>query len=179
MDKDSTRHLRATAHPSRLRMLSLLTGASLSAAQVARELGISQANASYHLRVLLAAGRIEVAGQEQVRGGRATLYRHPWRQDAQTQETGYSDADRQAWVAALAEAMVRRGREQAPSPGAFTDAELWVTPEDLEAVRAGLVEASARLHEAARPPRTPGTVRVSMSAALFQMTPADPPGDPR
>ena len=35
--------LRAMAHPLRIRMLSLLTGAELSAAEVARELGISHA----------------------------------------------------------------------------------------------------------------------------------------
>ncbi|WP_268815939.1 helix-turn-helix domain-containing protein [Amycolatopsis alkalitolerans] len=37
------------AHPLRLRLLSLLTGASLSAAEAARELGETQANVSYHL----------------------------------------------------------------------------------------------------------------------------------
>ena len=59
---DETSSLRAMAHPLRLRMLSLLTGAELSAAEVARELGITHANASYHLRVLLDACELEVAG---------------------------------------------------------------------------------------------------------------------
>ena len=58
-----------TAHPLRLEMLSLLTGAELSAAEVARELGITQANASYHLRLLRTAGLLEEAGQEKVNGG--------------------------------------------------------------------------------------------------------------
>lgn len=40
--------LRALAHPLRLRLLSLLTGAAMSAAQVAREVGGTHANASYH-----------------------------------------------------------------------------------------------------------------------------------
>src|ERR1700679_2222186 len=44
--------LRARAHPLRLRMLSLLTGAAMSAAELGRELGVSQALASYHLRQL-------------------------------------------------------------------------------------------------------------------------------
>ena len=48
---ESSNHLRALAHPVRLRILSLLTGADLTAADVARELGITHANASYHLRL--------------------------------------------------------------------------------------------------------------------------------
>ena len=42
--------LRSVAHPLRLRMLSLLTGTAMSAAEVARELEITHANASYHGR---------------------------------------------------------------------------------------------------------------------------------
>ena len=63
MSRARRRALRAMAHPLRLQMLSLLTGAELSAAEVARELGITHANASYHLRVLLDAGELEVAGR--------------------------------------------------------------------------------------------------------------------
>ena len=66
---DTTQSLRAMAHPLRLRILSLLTGAELSAAEVARELDLSHANASYHLRVLLDAELLEVAGEERIRGG--------------------------------------------------------------------------------------------------------------
>ena len=66
--------LRATAHPLRLQMLSLLTGAELSAAEVARELDVSQANASYHLRLLHDAGLLVIASEETVRGGRAKRY---------------------------------------------------------------------------------------------------------
>ncbi len=60
---------RATAHPLRLQILSLLTGTELSAAEIARELDTTQANASYHLRVLAGAGLLEPAGEEQIRGG--------------------------------------------------------------------------------------------------------------
>jgi hypothetical protein len=38
--------LRATAHPIRLRLLSLLTGLAMGAAEAGRELGLSQAAAS-------------------------------------------------------------------------------------------------------------------------------------
>src|SRR6478672_13817383 len=70
--------LRALAHPVRLQILSLLTGAELSAAEVARELDITQANASYHLRQLAASEYVEVVREERVRGGVAKIYRHPW-----------------------------------------------------------------------------------------------------
>ncbi len=70
--------MRATAHPVRLQMLSLLTGTQLSAAEIARELGITHANASYHLRLLAAAGLVVEAGEEKIRGGIAKRYRHPW-----------------------------------------------------------------------------------------------------
>ena len=76
---ESSNQLRALAHPVRLRILSLLTGADLTAADVARELGITHANASYHLRFLLDAGEIVVSGEETIRGGRARRYRHHWR----------------------------------------------------------------------------------------------------
>ena len=61
------------AHPVRLRMLSLLTGASLTAADIARELGLTHANASYHLRNLLTAGLIVQAGEERIRVWRLYL----------------------------------------------------------------------------------------------------------
>ena len=73
--------MRATAHPLRLRILSLLTGAEMSAAEVARELEVTHANASYHLRLLADAGLLVEAGEEKIRGGVAKRYRHPW-QDA-------------------------------------------------------------------------------------------------
>ena len=57
-DDDRMSELRALAHPVRLQILSLLTGAELSAAEVARELGLTHANASYHLRTLHAAGEL-------------------------------------------------------------------------------------------------------------------------
>jgi DNA-binding transcriptional ArsR family regulator len=66
----------ALAHPARLRLLSLLTGAALSAAEAARELGMSQANASYHLRRLERAGLVQVVEEVTVRGGHARRYRH-------------------------------------------------------------------------------------------------------
>ncbi|WP_217493823.1 helix-turn-helix domain-containing protein [Humibacillus sp. DSM 29435] len=177
--------LRATAHPLRLQMLSLLTGAELSAAEVARELGTTQANASYHLRFLLDAGLLVIAGEENVRGGRAKKYRHPW--DAElaahdTHETHSSDeaglagsaaseADLDAYVRAFADMIPRRYRQRSLTPQTLlTDAELWVTPQAWAEVRDLLMSASRIVHEQAKPPRTQGTVRTNLSVAAFTMT---------
>nr|UXN27252.1 helix-turn-helix domain-containing protein [Curtobacterium flaccumfaciens] len=72
----SLQSLRATAHPIRLRLLSLVTSSAMSAAEAARELGLSQATASYHLRVLERAGLVAVVEVVRLRGGEAKRYRH-------------------------------------------------------------------------------------------------------
>ena len=175
--------LRAVAHPVRLQILSLLTGAELSAAEVARELGLTHANASYHLRVLAEAGEVVVAGEEKIRGGVAKRYRHPWdrhrtprpeqpdERRPKPRKTG--DADRELYVRALTEELVRRSRLRRPGTKLWmTDAELWVSPDAWQRVCALVEEASRIVHAEARPPRTEGTVHVNLSAALFEM--ADP-----
>lgn len=175
LDHERISELRATAHPLRLQMLSLLTGASLSAAEVARELGTSQANASYHLRLLHSAGLLELAGEEAVRGGRAKKYRHPW--DAPRPEgPPASEDEKQEYVRVLANAIPARfaGREQG-SPSHFTDADLWVSPEVWDEVL-GLVTAASRLvHGSAQPPRTEATMRINLSVAAFALR-QDPKG---
>jgi DNA-binding transcriptional ArsR family regulator len=177
-DSESVPSLRALAHPLRLRILSLLTGTELSAAEVARELGVTHANASYHLRLLLDAGEVVVASEEKIRGGVAKRYRHPWREedrpgrpparpDHSDPATGEAT---ELTVAALAEELRRRHRRRRPDVGGtLTDAELWVTPEVYDEVRALLMHASALLHDSAQPPRTPGTDPVSLTVASFPM----------
>ena len=172
MDDDTTGALRAVAHPVRLQILSLLTGTELSAAEVARELGISHANASYHLRTLLEAGAVVIASEEKIRGGVAKRYRHPWERDAAPPEPGRRSSveDRALYVRAMAEEMVRRAHlSQTGTRSHFTDAELWVSPEDYAEVEAAVTAASVALHAAARAPRTDGTIRVSLTAAMFRM----------
>ena len=68
-DKDAISSLRSVAHPVRLRILSMLTAQPMSAAEVARELDLTHANASYHLRVLHDAGELVVESEEKIRGG--------------------------------------------------------------------------------------------------------------
>lgn len=165
--------LRATAHPLRLQMLSLLTGAELSAAEVARELGVTQANASYHLRLLHAAGLLVIAGEETVRGGKAKKYRHPWDAPVVRPRTT-PEEDRLAYVRVLADMIPRRFLErESGTPSRFTDADLWVEPAVWEKVTALLDEASTLLHASARPPRTAGTVRAALSVAAFRLQGAE------
>ncbi|QNN53508.1 ArsR/SmtB family transcription factor [Nocardioides mesophilus] len=156
--------MRATAHPVRLQILSLLTGADLSAAEIARELDLSHANASYHLRVLADAGLVVEAGEEKIRGGVAKRYRHPWDQTPSVEPGGSATS----YVAAMAAELVRRygpGRRR----GFLADAEMWVTPQTWEQVRTLVQEASRLVHAEAQPPRTPGTLHVNLTAAAFEM----------
>ncbi|TWH67063.1 hypothetical protein JD77_02027 [Micromonospora olivasterospora] len=70
----------------------------------------------------------------------------------------------------------RSGPARAPeSAGLTTDAELWVSPADWAAARQRLHAILTELHDAARPPHAPGTVRVGATVLAFEMTdPAQP-----
>ncbi|KAA1424266.1 ArsR/SmtB family transcription factor [Nocardioides antri] len=157
--------LRATAHPLRLRMLSLLTGTAMSAAEVARELGITHANASYHLRLLHDADLVVVEGEERIRGGVAKRYRYPHERP----EPKPSPADLTAQVHAMAQELLRRFEHRRPGRGSFTDAELWVTEETWQEVAEMVERASRLLHEQAQRPRTEGTIPVNLTVAAFRM----------
>jgi DNA-binding transcriptional ArsR family regulator len=167
--------LRAMAHPLRLRMLSLLTGTAMSAAEVARELGTTHANASYHLRQMHAARLLVVAEEESVRGGKAKRYRY----DVDAPATSAPESGTAAlYYQAIAGELVRRatGRRQNGARGASSDAELWVREEDWTAAVGSVVEAVMHLHRGALPPRTEGALHVSVTTALFEMDPAAPFG---
>lgn len=158
--------LRAMAHPVRLRIMSLLTGAALTAAEVARELGLTHANASYHLRNLLASGLIVPAGEEKIRGGVAKRYRY----DVAGDRTVKSPEQRRALHVALGNELVRRTAEgRFDRKSLMGDAEFWIEPEQWLAIRAKITAAVRELHEAARPPRTPGTIRTSTTVSMFEM----------
>ena len=171
MPDDDVISLRAVAHPARLRILSLLTGTAMSAAEVARELGLTHANASYHLRVLADAGELVEAGEEKIRGGVAKRYRHPWAQERAGDRSRPADRQsRELYLRAIAEEMVRRFRHRRPRTRAhLTDAEMWVTPEVWRRVTALVAEAAELVHAEAQPPRTPGTLHVNLDTVLFEM----------
>ncbi len=169
-------HLRALAHPARLRILSLLTGAALSTAEIARQLGLTHANASYHVRVLRDAGELVVDGEETIRGGKAVRYRHPWREQDRpgaafvggTVDPGAAQLVVQAAAAELRRRYRSRRRDL---PGIVSDAELWVDPATWAEARELLARATELVHDGARPPRTDGAILVNLSLFGFAMDP--------
>lgn len=176
-DRRATTEMRAMAHPVRLRVLSLLTGAAMTAAEVARELHLTHANASYHLRQLLAAGTIQVAGEERIRGGLAKRYRYDLDRDLNVEGAPPTGPDhlrhRQQLYAAVAQELLRRSRQVRPSQGRLhlTDAELWVDPDLWRDIKSTVDELSERLHRGAQPPHTDGTILVNATFAMFEMNP--------
>lgn len=164
--------LRVLAHPLRLRLLSLLTGAAFSAAEAARALAETQANVSYHLRRLHSAGLVELVEEIDVRGGRAKRYRHD--PDSGGQLVAQSVEEHLLVAAALGEELRRRTADRSPTgEGELTDAELWLDPAGWESVRRHALALSEELHGAALPPHSPGAVRVSATMVLFEMTRGD------
>lgn len=169
MEDSTTNALRATAHPVRIRMLSLLTNTEMSASELARELGTSTANASYHLRYLADAGLVVEAGETTIRGGVAKLYTHPWQ--ASVPSTGASPDDREAYVRSLADELLRRAAERRPgTPMYSADGEFWVTAQVRARAEELLAEAAALLHGQNNKPRTHGTAPVSLTVAIFDLS---------
>lgn len=170
MTGDDLKELRAAAHPVRLRIMSLLTGTAMSAAEVARELDLTHANASYHLRLLHESGAIVEAGEERIRGGVAKRYRYPHEERGRHPKRTVSQ-NRVAELRALAREIERR-LHQRKSRGRnhFSDIEAWVPPEVAGRARELLMEASALMHDHNQPPRTPGTTHLSASSWIFEMT---------
>lgn len=167
---DRVSSLRAIAHPVRLQILSLLTGTAMSAAEVAREMDISHANASYHLRVLAKAGQLVPAGEQKVRGGVAKRYRHPWETGPSSGQQTPAPEDFIRHVRAVADELTRRSTQRRPGGrNILTDAEMWVSPEAWAQVIDLVAQASRLVHAEARPPRTQGTVHVNLTAVAFEM----------
>lgn len=176
-----TARLRALAHPLRLQMLSLLTGAELSAAEVARELDTTQANASYHLRTLHAAGLLVVASRERVNGGVAKRYRHVW--DAELKASDAQDPADQVRHGAEVEAEVRTmaqvvparfARRRTGTPSFFADADLWVEPQVWDEAMGLVRQAAVLVHERALRPHADGAVRANLSVMAFQLQDVQP-----
>jgi len=163
---DGKAALRAMAHPVRLQIMSLLTGASLTAAEVARELGLTHANASYHLRNLLAGGLIVLAGEEKIRGGVAKRYRY----DPNREHGPPSTEQTRLVVTAIANELIRRAADgHWQGHKVLGDAEVWVDPDRWRDLRERMSTLVRELHEIAQPRRTPGTIRTSTTVALFEM----------
>ncbi|MCY4725797.1 helix-turn-helix domain-containing protein [Nocardioides sp. STR2] len=167
-DQDAVTRLRATAHPVRLRILSLLTAEAMSAAEVARALGITHANASYHLRQLHDVGELVVESEEKIRGGVAKRYRYDATRDVADRTSPLDD--RIAYARATALEVERRLLEAGRGSGSSSDLEAWVPVEAWRRALDLLHEASHLLHAEARPAGTPDTVHVSATTTAFTMT---------
>ena len=167
---DELSTLRSVAHPVRLRILSMLTAQPMSAAEVARELELTHANASYHLRVLRDAGELVVESEEKIRGGTAKRYRYVVGGDPGRPATPSTHEDHIAWQLATNSEIVRRLAQREQGPTSSSDIETWVTPEVWQEAMDAITDAMVKLHEEARPPRTEGTVHVSASSQAFVMT---------
>lgn len=159
--------LRAMAHPVRLQIMSLLTGAPLTAAEVARELGLTHANASYHLRNLHSGGLIVLAGEERIRGGVAKRYRYDPDRDRGCEDTG--DEHRALYVATANELIRRTGEGTWGTPKLMADAEVWLDPDDWKRITTAVGALAKELHQLAKPPRTAGAIRTSTTMAMFRM----------
>jgi len=165
---EAVARLRATAHPVRLRILSLLTAEAMSAAEVARALELTHANASYHLRQLHDAGALVVESEEKIRGGVAKRYRYDASRDVAPGKPGLDE--RIAYARAMAAETERRLLDAAPGTSASSDLEAWVDVASWYRALDLLHEASHLLHGAARPAGTPDTVHISVTHSAFTMS---------
>ena len=159
--------LRAMAHPLRLRILSLTTGAALSAAELAQELGIAHAAASYHARQLADAGLLQVVDDEGERSGPGrppVRYRYDYRHGGHLDRSTGEEA---LW-AATAQDMERRIRARTRHHVA-ADGEVWMAPEDFEEICVLAARISELMHERARRPHAEGTVHASVSVYAFEL----------
>lgn len=168
-EKDQISALRSLAHPVRLRILSLLTAEAMSAAEVARALDISHANASYHLKVLHEAGEVVEAGSERIRGGTARRFRYDTARGLSDRSRTTTTGERLAEARATALEIERRLQSRATGAASFSDLEAWIPRDDWLRALDLLHEASALLHSSARPPGTTGTVHVSATSTAFTM----------
>jgi DNA-binding transcriptional ArsR family regulator len=169
-EKERLVPLRALANPLRIRIVSLLTGTAMSATEVAEELGLAHASASYHLRQLAAAGFLEQVDDDPAAKGRPGRGRSPKRY--RYDPTSAERLDRSSGRRLLQEATftdLRRRLDAMTRQRQGADAEVWLRTEDWERVCSLVGEAVRLLHDNARPPRSEGTVHVSMTTILFEM----------
>lgn len=163
--------LRVWAHPLRLQMLSLLTGTAMSAAELARELGVSQALASYHLRQLADAQVVELTEERSHRGGQERRYRYRSPAPGSRWRPSRDQESQALFVEAMVAELRRRSADRAEGThGLAVDAELWVSQEDWDEATRRIAEAAVMLHERARRPHEPGAIRTSATLVMFTMT---------
>jgi DNA-binding transcriptional ArsR family regulator len=155
--------MRALSHPVRVRILSLTSGVAMSTAELARELGMSHAAVSFHVRKLVAAGFLTLAGTRSVRGGQERRYRYQTGGPAQWDD----DEARLAVRAVSAEVLRRLADVPSVKWRLFADAEVWVDRAVWTDVSDQIAAAVQQLQAAAGAPQAAGAVQVSATAMLF------------
>lgn len=159
--------LRAMAHPVRLRILSLTTGASMSAAEIADELGIVHAAASYHARQLADAGLLQVVEEPVQRNGPGrppVRYRYVAKLG---EKLDRSDGSEALWAAEAQDIQRRLRARTRHRVGA--DAEVWMSPADFDKICALAQQISDLIHERAYPPHAKGAVHGSVGVLAFEL----------
>jgi len=155
------------AHPVRLRILSLTTGAAMSASEIADELGIEHAAASYHARQLANARLLQVVDDSGKRSGPGrplVRYRYV---AGRSPRLGRAVGEEAVW-AALAQDLRRRLRART-SKHVGADAEVWMAPADFAEIRSLVQHIADLIHERARAPHARATIHGSVTALAFKL----------
>jgi DNA-binding transcriptional ArsR family regulator len=164
LEVEGRRRLRALSHPLRLRILALVAGPPMSSAELARELDMSHAAVSFHVRQLVAAGYLELAETRSVRGGQERRYRQRVIRGSE-----WVPEDSRLMVSAIAEELTRRVADGSETWKLFADAEMWIDREVWDDVRGRIAVAMKDLDDAAAAPHTDGTVHVSGTTLFFEL----------
>ncbi|MFC7327879.1 transcriptional regulator [Marinactinospora rubrisoli] len=167
------RGVRVLASPPRPRLRSLYTGTALSAAEAARERGESRADGGHHLHRPPAAGLLDVVEEVPVHDEPIHRYRHdPGTGPGTAAPGGSAPEGHKLLVTALAEESRRRSAHRRPDPpGALTDAEVRIGPEEWRDVPERAHRTGADPHAAVRALRTLVTVPVNARPPLFGLWP--------
>jgi DNA-binding transcriptional ArsR family regulator len=176
------RVMRALTHPTRIELMELVAReGELTATAAANLLGLSPANCSFHLRQLGKYGFLEEAkpGPGRVRPWRIGSVRHSW------DELG-EDAEANAAASALTSIVLERDlerlrdwlvRQRSAEPewrkAAFmSEALLYLTPAELEALGQAITELIVRYVDRVDPARRPeGSAAVQAIAVGFPLRP--------
>lgn len=167
LDKENLVSLRALANPLRIRMVSLVTGQALSAVEVAEELGIAHASASYHLRQLTAAGYLQRVDDEAPRGGKGQPRRRYRYDPSSVLRIDRSDGRRLLWDAMFTDLL--RRFDQVAAQRMSADAEVWLERDVWDEVCRLVEQAVELVHGKAETPRKEGSVKVSLTALLLEL----------
>jgi len=146
-------------------MLSLLRDQAMSAAELARELGVSQAAASYHLRRLATAEMVELVEERMRRGGRERRYRR-----RELALPAPSDPERLAFMrVVVSEAERKLELADLSAPATTGDHDVWIDPGKWAAIVAEMRRLQSQLQASAVTARSRGAIRVSASVLLFAL----------